>query len=146
VKPFLIRAGAALALVLGGLLTGYLLVAGERKALEEELAAKTESCSTETAELQAQLDAKGHEVAVRDAVLLLYRTHADLRSANYGIAQGRLQSAEEALARASENAPENLGGKLQDAKVKTSEIQTAITAQDPASAEQVNKLIQALTP
>lgn len=145
-KPFLLRVLAAVLLALGGVLTGYLLVAGERNELKKQLDAASTTCEAEVTDLSTKLKNAQRDVFLRDAVITLHQAQRDLASSNYGLATSRLDAAKVQLSEASEGALDTFVGSMDQAKNDIDEAKALVDEQDDGAGPAIDQIIVELEP
>jgi len=143
-KPFLIRLGIVAAVAAAGLLTGYLLIVGERNSLRTELEAATQTCSSDMEAATVKMSGATRDIAFYKGVVALHEAKRDLSSANYGVASKRLSTASEHFGVAATGALDRNATKLTTAQGQLAGVQTAISNQDSAASELLDGIISAL--
>ena len=143
-KPFLIRLGIVAAVAAAGLLTGYLLIVGERNSLRTELEAAMLTCTSDMESTGAQMSGAKRDIAFYKGIVALHEAKRDLVNANYGVAQKRLSIASVHFGEAATGALDRVSTRLTTAQQQLIGVQAAINNQDSAASEQLDGIISAL--
>ena len=143
-KVFFSRLGVATGLILGGILTGYLLVAPKAKTLAEELTTLKSAHVEQLKTLEYQLEENEKGLALRDALLALHRTKWDLGSANYGLAGDRLDTVQTALQAIEKEVAPDSKARLRLAVKEIDGIKPTISNQDASAVLAIDKIIRDL--
>lgn len=145
-KQFLIQVGVAVLLALGGILTGYLLVSGERNNLKEELADQTAACASDVEMAERKLEEANRQIAVRDAIVALHQAKRDIAATNYGLANQRLDDAKKNLATAAVGALDTFASSMNLASSEIDSAKELVNAQDETATTTIDDIARSLEP